>query len=315
MLSTTHTKINQKRFEKYPELSSKKLKSLKSQLFPVQSSYGYNPDRINSEIILKENFDGFTIYGFEGDSLMQKNALYDIDIWKEQLSEIIKTKRSDLRIGIKNEILESGRPKVNFEQIVEFVTENYPETYLDIFQNKEDKLMSWMKTEGDVSFIYHHPNKFSVQTDEVTKDVDLLQKENRTGKFIIKHREDDNVDFIIEYKDTRNAWTINIDDTEDIFNLFGKSGKYPAIVATSLGEGKTLDSGKLILGVQKQGYHEYKLEGDKFNTRLHLRVLPVKEKNRWLVWTGKKQEMLPLDEDEKLWDITKDKYAKLEFPA
>tara|TARA_R110000823_G_scaffold13572_11_gene44999 strand:+ start:6397 stop:9000 length:2604 start_codon:yes stop_codon:yes gene_type:complete len=282
----------------------------------VKKSY-YVTDNIHgtAEIILKENFDGFTIYGFEGDSLMQKNALYDIDIWKEQLSEIIKTKRSDLRIGIKNEILESGRPKVNFEQIVEFVTENYPETYLDIFQNKEDKLMSWMKTEGDVSFIYHHPNKFSVQTDEVTKDVDLLQKENRTGKFIIKHREDDNVDFIIEYKDTRNAWTINIDDTEDIFNLFGKSGKYPAIVATSLGEGKTLDSGKLILGVQKQGYHEYKLEGDKFNTRLHLRVLPVKEKNRWLVWTGKKQEMLPLDEDEKLWDITKDKYAKLEFPA
>ena len=50
-------KINQKRFEKYPELSSKKLKSLKSQLFPVQSSYGYNPDRINSEIILKENYE------------------------------------------------------------------------------------------------------------------------------------------------------------------------------------------------------------------------------------------------------------------
>ena len=50
-------KINKRRFEKYPELSSKKLKSLKSQLFPVQSSYGYNPERINSEIILKENYE------------------------------------------------------------------------------------------------------------------------------------------------------------------------------------------------------------------------------------------------------------------
>ena len=55
--SWTAEKINQKRFEKYPELSSKKLNSLKSQLFPVQSSYGYNPDRINSEIILKENYE------------------------------------------------------------------------------------------------------------------------------------------------------------------------------------------------------------------------------------------------------------------
>ena len=50
-------KINNKRFEKYPELSSKKIKSIKSQLFPVQSSYGYNPERINTEIILKENYE------------------------------------------------------------------------------------------------------------------------------------------------------------------------------------------------------------------------------------------------------------------
>jgi len=50
-------KINQKIFDKYPELSSKKMKSLKSELFPVQSSYGYNPERINTEIILKENYE------------------------------------------------------------------------------------------------------------------------------------------------------------------------------------------------------------------------------------------------------------------
>ena len=55
--SWTTEKINKKRFEKYPELSSKKLKSLQSQLFPIQSSYGYNPERINSEIILKENYE------------------------------------------------------------------------------------------------------------------------------------------------------------------------------------------------------------------------------------------------------------------
>jgi hypothetical protein len=53
----TTDKISHKRFHKYPELSSKKIKSLKSQLFPSQSSYGYNPERINSEIILKENYE------------------------------------------------------------------------------------------------------------------------------------------------------------------------------------------------------------------------------------------------------------------
>ena len=55
--SWNNEKIIKKRFEKYPELSSKKIKSLKSQLFPTQTSYGYNPERINSEIILKENYE------------------------------------------------------------------------------------------------------------------------------------------------------------------------------------------------------------------------------------------------------------------
>jgi len=324
-------------FETLEHLASKTKKSLEDALdflgdnvlrtpYKIMSGVGESQEKLKkayyvtdnihgtAEIILKEDLDGFTIYGFEGDTLMQKNALHSIDIWKEQLTEIIKTKRSTLRIAIKNEILESGRPKVTFEKIIEFVRDNYPETFEDVFDNKEDKLMSWMKTEGDVSFVYHHPNKFSVQSDELTKDIEVLQKEDRKGKFVIKRREDENIDFIIEYKDKRNAWTIEIEDSEDIFNLFGKSGKYPAIVAKNLDSGKTLDKGELLLGVQKQGYHEYKLNGDKFDTRIHIRVLPVDEKNTWLAWTGKKQEMLPLDEDEKLWDITEDKHANLEFP-
>ena len=50
-------KISSKRFENYPELSSKKIKSLRAELFPVQNTYGFNPERINSEIILKENYE------------------------------------------------------------------------------------------------------------------------------------------------------------------------------------------------------------------------------------------------------------------
>ena len=44
----------------------------------------YITDNIHgtAEIILKTDFDGFTIYGFSGDELMQKNALYNIDVWK-----------------------------------------------------------------------------------------------------------------------------------------------------------------------------------------------------------------------------------------
>jgi len=42
--------------------------------------------------------------------------------------------------------------------------------------------------------------------------------------------------------------------------------------------------------------------------------VPLDEKKTWVVWTGKKQEMLDLDSDENLWDITEDKHAKLELP-
>ena len=35
----------------------------------------------------KGDYQGFTIYGFEGDGLMEKNALSDIDVWKDQIDE------------------------------------------------------------------------------------------------------------------------------------------------------------------------------------------------------------------------------------
>ena len=50
-------KINNNLFLKYPELKSKQIKRLKSELFPSTTSYGYNPDRINKEIILEENYE------------------------------------------------------------------------------------------------------------------------------------------------------------------------------------------------------------------------------------------------------------------
>ena len=65
------------------------------------------------------------------------------------------------------------------------------------------------------------------------------------------------------------------------------------------------------MGVQKHCYHEYKLEGDKFDTRLHLRVIPVKKQDTWLAWTGIKQKMLERSDDEGIWDITEDRYKKL----
>jgi Cdc6-like AAA superfamily ATPase len=38
-------------------LNAKDIKRLKAELFPVQSTYGYNPDKINAELLCKENYE------------------------------------------------------------------------------------------------------------------------------------------------------------------------------------------------------------------------------------------------------------------
>ena len=109
-------------------------------------------------------------------------------------------------------------------------------------------------------------------------------------------------------------WTIELDDQKEMFDLFGAAGKYPAQVSKNLERGKVVDSGKLGLGVQKDGYHEYFLEGNKFETKLHIRVIEVDNKEMWLAWTGYKQEPADPKSDEGKWNIYEDKYNELPLP-
>ena len=103
-----------------------------------------------------------------------------------------------------------------------------------------------------------------------------------------------------------------MDSDDDIFSLFGKAGKYPAQVATTTSpESKLLDEGEITLGVQRAGYHEYFLKGNKFETKMHFRVIPVDGKDMWLAWTGYKQEPADTEGDDGLWNINEDKYKKL----
>jgi len=267
-----------------------------------------------AEIILKEDMNGFTIYGFEGDTLMQKNALYNIDVWKEQVAEIMKSKRSIFRLAIRNEILESGRDNLPFEKILDFVMDKHQGSFADLFDSNDGKLMSWMKQQDDL--VYLHPNKFTAKEDVLEKDIDEINKDSDMGKYSITLREDKNVDLVIDYENERMAWTIDIEGNTDIYDLFGKSGKFPAVVAKKIGESrKVLDKGSIELGIQKNGYHEYRLDGDKFQTRIHFRVVPLEEKKSWVAWTGKKQEMLDDKSNPNKWNITEDAYAGLPFPA
>lgn len=49
--------ISEKMWVKFPELDRKTILRLKSELFPIQSTYGFDPDRIKNEVILEENYE------------------------------------------------------------------------------------------------------------------------------------------------------------------------------------------------------------------------------------------------------------------
>ena len=149
-------------------------------------------------------------------------------------------------------------------------------------------------------------NKFTSSNSLIKEEED-----NKKGTFKLYKRKDENLDLIINYKGKELIWTIDIDKEKDIFNLFGKANKYPAEIARNSNVKDIVDKGEILIGVQKHGYHEYKLLGDKFETRLHFRVVPVDEQNKWLAWTGYKQTMLDDEEDEGLWDIYNDRHKKL----
>ena len=63
--------------------------------------------------------------------------------------------------------------------------------------------------------------------------------------------------------------------------------------------------------MQRNGYHEYFLNGDKFDTRLHYRVVRIKGEDRWVAFTSVKQSKVDSKTDEGIWDVNDDSNKKL----
>ena len=420
-------------------------------------------DHIHGEttIIAKYDTSGFVLYGFEENNLMSKNALADLDMWKNQAEEIMKSKNNDLALILYHYL--KPKPKT-IKETHEFLTRKHPSLYEDTLQGKETNLadfvpqrdglekegnkflvdpskvlqedtivksvmgalaelanrggepmrnvpitierqkeipmvsMSYASTDEDkccndlkqkylqgvnkgldslkgrnlrddpfarqVIDDYERLNGVTLTTVEELKELarlivfntecevlvrqlenvpkarEMLEeydrckmgftsdftdkyamlkayktpKEYRSGKFKIYDRQDGNVSFGILVGDESMFWTIQLDNEEELFDLFGAAGKYPAEVSKSIEQGKIIDSGNIELGVQRDGYHEYFLKGNKFETKLHIRYLPVQEKKMWLAWTGYKQEPADTKGDEGLWKIYEDKFAKTPLP-
>ena len=98
------------------------------------------------------------------------------------------------------------------------------------------------------------------------------------GEFKLYLRKDDELNLVMKLKDETLNWLIEVENNEELFDLFGKAGKYPAEVSRNLDRSKVVDSGDVELGIQRHGYHEYFLEGNKFQTKLHIRYYQLRIK-------------------------------------
>ncbi len=262
-------------------------------------------------LIIKSDYDGFTIYGFEESNLMSKNAIADLDMWKAQAEEIMKTKQAKLTVSIINFLREQGPKTVR--ELHNFLKKKKSEEYEDILESKERKLMTWAEERDGISYNMSEKKLFA-ETDKLIKSEYKTPEEYRNGMFKVYLRKDGNLDFSITVGGENLVWYIELPNKDAIFDLFGKAGKFPAQVSKSKDREDLLDAGDIQLGVQKEGYHEYFLKGNKFETKLHLRVIPVDNKKMWLAWTGYKQTPADKEGDEGLWDIYKDRYNSLTIP-
>ena len=266
--------------------------------------------------IIKYDTDGFVIYGFEENNLMSKNALRDIDMWKAQAEEIMKTKQGELTVAIVNYLQEKGdkTPK----ELHDYLKKDFTELYETVLESKLSKVGKWAQEREHISMVnnklHADPTIKLADSEEIKKEY-KTPEEYRKGKFKIYNREDNNVHLAISVNGENLNWTIDLEGEEELFDLFGAAGKYPAEVSKNVERGKVIDSGDIELGVQKDGYHEYFLKGNKFETKMHIRVIPIDNKPMWLAWTGYKQEPADTEGDKGKWNIYEDRYNKLSIPT
>jgi len=198
-----------------------------------------------------------------------------------------------------------GKP---YGKVEEFVSEKYLKEFNNLFGGKTKKLKDWLKQQENITHDKEN-DMFHAKFDMIEKYE--TPKKYREGEFKVYRKDNNNLSIMFKLDEELIGWEIDIEEEDDIFSLFGKSGKFPAQVENKFRKGKLIDSGKVKLGVQRHGYHEYFLEGNKFETKFHVRVIPVKGKDMWLAWTGVETEPVNPETDDGIWDIREDKKSKL----
>jgi hypothetical protein len=285
------------------ELLSKDTKpSLKYKVEALKKGITITDNIHGSATLIAKSMDGFTIYGFNENNLMSKNAIADLDMWKQEAEMALKTIQGKLRASIKQFVKGKGKPQT-IGDLHNFLAGNHAGDYESVLESDKNRLGSWVQASEGMSY---NNGKISVDDSEI-------QKESEKAEFKVYSRKDGNLDFIVNYKGENLSWYIDLDSDDDIFSLFGKATKFPAQISTNVSKEKVIDLGDVEMGVQRHGYHEYILNGNKFETKIHFRVVPVEGKDMWLAWTGYEQKPVDKDTDEGIWNIYEDKFKGLKY--
>tara|TARA_R100000388_G_scaffold95004_1_gene85189 strand:- start:5278 stop:7401 length:2124 start_codon:yes stop_codon:yes gene_type:complete len=260
-------------------------------------------DGIHGEAtIIAKSMDGFVLYGFKENNLMAKNALNDLDMWKQEAEKTMKTYQSQIRsatIRFAKDNMDRGK-KTKVKELQEYLVRNYPKEFDNLFEDKES-----------FSNFLNASEYINVSNNEITIDDSVLQKSQ--AQFKVYLRKDGNLNFSVNYKDELLMWTIDLETDDDIFALFGKAVKYPAEISEQQDTHQLIDEGDVTIGVQRHGYHEYILNGNKFETKLHFRVVDYEGEKVWIAFTGYEQKPVDKDTDDGLWNIYEDKYRTIKL--
>ena len=201
------------------------------------------------------------------------------------------------------------------KEVHNYLVEKQGSLYEDILDSQYSELQEWAEKRDGIEFenkkLFASPSKI-MASEEIKKY--KTPDEYRNGEFKIYLRKDSNINIVMKLGDDSINWLVDLQDEEELFDMFGKAGKYPAEVAKTFDREKVIDSGSVELGVQRHGYHEYFLKGNKFETKLHIRVIPVKGNKMWLAWTGFEQKPVEKDTDDGIWNIYEDKNNDLRIP-
>ena len=279
-------------------------------------------DGVHGEAILKTGQEGeeIVLYGFEEDNLMAKHAIIDLDLWRDDLAKILKDTRSkflhEVKIFIEGLHEPGDTNEKTAEEIWDYMQEHNKDIMRRLFKgNKEEEWDNFKAKLGINAEAYGLDKERNlISSDENILVKDYETPDNlQTGEFIFTNRKDGDINFCIYLGDNEMSWRIEQEESEDYNRLIRENDKFRSMIDNKPEKDDIIRKGKVTLGSQRNGFHEYILKGDELNIRLLFRVVPIDNKDQWIVFRADDLEPTDDESDEGVWDLEKDRYNTITY--